>query len=570
MSTLAPQTQDPAAQGPAPLEDPLYYLRNFEWVLAWVSHRYEDLLPEPERDFIQAAQALPGASRGLLARMVMRKGDLFRPEALKYPELGDTVSVAEPLRRQGWLDTQPILALEDLFRLVTWNNLKAPLAPWLRDLGLTPSTTRKGEALTQLQALAPEPRTMAGWGLPNQSVWRLEVMPLCDRLRWLFFGNPYQDWSEFVLTELGWYQYEPVVFDERARAVHSRTELETYWQLLECRRQWQEEESPEAVMPRLPSEPSDNPWLSRHYHRLLFKLGRHWERAGEWGQARALYETCTYPGARGRRLRVLERQEAFEAALALATEAQQAPESEAEAQQLERLVPRLRRKLFNEKAARAASPEAEQISLALPVSDGVEQAVQAHLSQPEAPIYYTENTLLTGVFGLLCWEPVFQPVPGAFFHPFQRGPADLYWPEFYQRRADAFDACLEMLDDGRYVAQIWRNFREKWGRQSPFVFWGALDEERLALALECIPSEHLKLCFRRLLHDVKANRAGLPDLIQFFPSTRAYRMIEVKGPGDRLQDNQKRWLAFFHRHEMPVAVCYVTWRASEQGEEGTE
>jgi hypothetical protein len=36
-------------------------------------------------------------------------------------------------------------------------------------------------------------------------------------------------------------------------------------------------------------------------------------------------------------------------------------------------------------------------------------------------------------------------------------------------------------------------------------------------------------------------------------------MIEVKGPGDRLQDNQLRWLEFCHEHQMPVAVCYVQW-----------
>ena len=39
-----------------------------------------------------------------------------------------------------------------------------------------------------------------------------------------------------------------------------------------------------------------------------------------------------------------------------------------------------------------------------------------------------------------------------------------------------------------------------------------------------------------------------------------YRMIEVKGPGDRLQDNQKRWLAFCAEHGMPVEVCYVRWQ----------
>jgi hypothetical protein len=36
-------------------------------------------------------------------------------------------------------------------------------------------------------------------------------------------------------------------------------------------------------------------------------------------------------------------------------------------------------------------------------------------------------------------------------------------------------------------------------------------------------------------------------------------MIEVKGPGDRLQDNQQRWIEFCLSHEIPVAVCHVRW-----------
>jgi len=57
----------------------------------------------------------------------------------------------------------------------------------------------------------------------------------------------------------------------------------------------------------------------------------------------------------------------------------------------------------------------------------------------------------------------------------------------------------------------------------------------------------------------QVNRSGLPDLIQFWPHEKRYRMIEVKGPGDRLQDNQIRWLDYCVAHNMPVAVCYVQW-----------
>jgi len=122
-----------------------------------------------------------------------------------------------------------------------------------------------------------------------------------------------------------------------------------------------------------------------------------------------------------------------------------------------------------------------------------------------------------------------------------------------------FEQGFASLDEGRHVDRILARFREKYGRQSPFVHWGALNEELLQVALVCIPAGHLRLYFERLLRDLKANRAGLPDLIQFWPTEQRYRMIEVKGPGDRLQDNQKRWLAFFAEHRMPVSVCHVRW-----------
>ncbi|MNJ61125.1 VRR-NUC domain protein [compost metagenome] len=53
----------------------------------------------------------------------------------------------------------------------------------------------------------------------------------------------------------------------------------------------------------------------------------------------------------------------------------------------------------------------------------------------------------------------------------------------------------------------------------------------------------------------------MPDLIQFWPEQQRYRMIEVKGPGDRLQDNQLRWIDFCTEHGLPIEVCHVRWIA---------
>jgi hypothetical protein len=37
-------------------------------------------------------------------------------------------------------------------------------------------------------------------------------------------------------------------------------------------------------------------------------------------------------------------------------------------------------------------------------------------------------------------------------------------------------------------------------------------------------------------------------------------MIEVKGPGDRIQDNQQRWLDYFSANDIPAEVWYVNWQ----------
>jgi hypothetical protein len=93
----------------------------------------------------------------------------------------------------------------------------------------------------------------------------------------------------------------------------------------------------------------------------------------------------------------------------------------------------------------------------------VEYALQAHWHSADAPVFYVENALVNSLFGLLCWPAIFAPLPGAFFHPFQSGPADLGAPDFVLRRQPLFDACLAELEDGRYRATIRQRFADKQG-----------------------------------------------------------------------------------------------------------
>lgn len=541
-----------------PLDDPFYYLNNFLQVLDWLDQRYADVLSVEERAFIGDFNRLPRPSQALLVRMVMRKGAHFRQSKLYYLEIGDIAVAAEPLLALGWIDGQAPVTLATLFEVL----LKAEIVQCFAHAIEQPKG-RKSDWLAVLSEQFPDPQAFGQWCAPLEDrLFSLTIMDLCDRLRLMFFGNLYQDWSEFVLADLGIFTYEKVEFCAESRGLRSREDVDACLFLHQYQQDFEAGETVATVVEQINGLALNNPWLVKRRAKLLFQIAQHCERVADFANALAIYRECAWPGARGRMIRVLERCGEYQLAMDLAMLAEQSPQSAAEQQQLLRVLPRLRRKLGGPPNKRPSPRQMLRLDLQLPRIDpevSVEFYVQAHLAEDSAPVHYVENSLINSLFGLLCWPAIFAPLPGAFFHPFQRGPVDLHHEDFHVRRADLFQACLAELDDGSYRQTIRERYTAKWNVQSPFVYWGALSDELLDQALECLPAEHLRHWFNRLLLDIKANRAGMPDLIQFWPQDKTYRMIEVKGPGDRLQDNQLRWLEFCHEHQMPIAVCYVQW-----------
>ncbi len=561
------------------LENPFYYLDNFRQLANWIYQRYHDLLSPEELQFIAQLTELPQTAQALFVRMVIRKGSLFRAGKLHYDEIGDTQKAVAPLLALGWVERDPYMDIDQLFDLLQKSDIAV-----IFSLSASEKALRKPDQLALLrlrlighlsqnsgqvsgqdpeqEAAAFTQRFSAWHPASDEPVYQITNQDLCDRLRLMFFGNFHQDWSEFVLSDLGIYRYEQVNFSLASRAFGTRRDVDDYMALQRCRELFFNAAPVTDVLQELAQCSMGNDWLRSRREKFLFQIGQQLEKTKDWESAFTVYSGCSYPGARLRSIRVLEKSARSEAAFAIMREAQEAPENDAERQQLLRIAPRLNRKLGLAKTPVISAAPALRIDLSLPFPAGeffVEGVVRDHLTQPDAPVYYVENTLINSLFGLLCWEAIFTPLPGAFFHPFHRGPVDLHSADFRQRRAPEFAASMAALDSGHYRDRIRQIYAEKYGIQSPFVVWNLLTGELLELALSCIPAQHLKLAFERILLDIKSNRNGFPDLIQFWPAENRYCMMEVKGPGDRLQDNQKRWIDYCAGHQMPLTVCYVQW-----------
>lgn len=548
----------------APDLAPDYYLKNFRFLVDWVQERYADLLNAEEQNFIQQFYQLDRDAQCLLVRLSSRKGPLFRRNKLSYSEIESIDVAAQQLLDAGLLQTETLIDVELLSNSLTKPELLLLFGDHLQGL----KQARKDVLMQSISSQYTEPRSWQGW-TNNQlgAAWYLDNQCVIRHLLLLFFGNAYQDLTEFVLQDLGVFRYETYDIDHHHRIFKSRTELDQYLQLIHLREQLETTQPTEILIQlaaQLPTHCASEK-LQRRRAKLCNQLAYELERTKEYSLALQLYEQSHLPPARERRIRLLEKQEKYTEAWELLTQLLEQPMNEEELQVAQRMAPRLSKKLdlnFEKKSPLIAL--SQHIALDKEVDDEgnlirVEEVVRLSLDTTEAPCVYVENTLFGALFGLWLWPEIFRGIEGAFANPFQAAPLDMYQENFVTNRP-GINALWKTLESGEYRHRIRQTWEQKQGIANHFVNWSFITVDLIDIALHCIPANHLSHIFKRLMFDIKNNRSGLPDLIQFYPSQKTYRMIEVKGPGDRIQDNQQRWLDYFANHSIPVEVCYVRWQ----------
>jgi len=543
---------------------PDYYLKNFRFLVDWVWARYADLLDDDEQHFIQAFHQLGHDAQCLLVRLSSRKGPIFRCDKLSYREIPSIELAAQQLLEAGLLKTEALLDVELLANTLTKPELLALFPNNLAGL----KRARKEILVQNLVVQFCEPRTWQGWTQHQfGAAWHLDNQHIIRTLLLLFFGNSYQDLTEFVLQDLGLYRYENYSIDHQHRIFKSRAELQQYQHLVQLREQLEGDCQTENLIllaSQLTMECASDK-LRRRRAKLCNQIAYELERVSEHVIAFQLYEQSHLPPARERRIRLLDKQGKYAEAWTLLNELLSQPLNEHELQVAQRMAPRLAKKLGAsfEKCSPAAICTQQLLLPKICDEQGnalrVEELVRLSLDNTHEPCVYAENLLLSGLFGLWLWPEMFRGIEGAFANPFQAAPLDMYQENFVSNRL-GINALWELLENDQYRHAIRQTWKEKQGITNHFVNWSFLTSDLLDIALGCIPASHLKLIFARLLFDIKNNRSGLPDLIQFYPEQKSYRMIEVKGPGDRIQDNQQRWLDYFATHQIPAEVCYVRWQ----------
>ncbi|MAR89971.1 MAG: hypothetical protein CML06_03695 [Pseudomonadales bacterium] len=549
-------TAIPAGPAAAPAFPPSlpagYHVENLTRLLETVYEQYSDLLDAEERALYQGFQRLTPPAKSLYCRLLTRRGPLLRRDKLHYDDVPDRDQALQELAAARMIEDNPPHPPEQLLALLTRRELVALFRPQghqglAKDRLIQRILQRSGAATIQQRITAQFPYVEPCYQRA------FTTFKLC------FFGNSRQDLSEFVISDLGHVQYEPYPLHRSQRHYVNRHQIECHLRYSEARERLDDPEllADPAALQQLARDlppPDDHPYLNRRFQKLLIRIARQLERLQQLEPALQWYRRCDLHPARERQARILAKQGQPEAALALcrrmARDGQHPEELE--------FAARFARRLEGKNRRRSADASWREWQLSLPPGElTVERLAAAALSDSHHHCLYLENLLLTGLFGLYFWDLIFAPLPGAFINPFQREPLDLASEDFYPRRRTAIDRRLAQLQGGDWQPVIWHHFHCKQGLANPFVIWPVFNRALLELVLARIPAAHLQPLFQRILTHPGLHRNGFPDLIRF--SATGYELIEVKGPGDKLQPNQIRWLKYFQHHGIPASVCHVAW-----------
>ncbi|PHT28618.1 Fanconi-associated nuclease 1 -like protein [Capsicum baccatum] len=174
---------------------------------------------------------------------------------------------------------------------------------------------------------------------------------------------------------------------------------------------------------------------------------------------------------------------------------------------------------------------------------------------------HTESGIWLTIFGILMWDVLFADVPNVFRTKFQIAPLDLETDSFYEARKGLVEALLDKIEHGMAEELLIMSWESHVGTACRGVNWDKHSLSELRAAVTCIGGICLASICRNLAQDYRSWSSGMPDLLlwRFHDDySGEAKLVEVKGPRDRLSEQQRAWLLFLMDCGFTVEVCKVS------------
>ncbi|KAM1132567.1 hypothetical protein ACFX13_047870 [Malus domestica] len=191
---------------------------------------------------------------------------------------------------------------------------------------------------------------------------------------------------------------------------------------------------------------------------------------------------------------------------------------------------------------------------------GVEQLALQHYAGEGWQGVHSESGIWLTIFGLLMWDIIFSDIPNVFRNRFQIAPLDLQTDSFYLVRKSHMESHLQKIHDGMAEEILITSWELHEGTSCRGVNWDHHSLSELRAAVTCIGGPCLASFCRHLAQDYRSWSSGMPDLLlwRFHGKYKGEaKLVEVKGPRDRLSEQQRAWLLLFMDCGFNAEVCKV-------------
>ncbi len=558
---------------------PKYYLDNFLYLLDFVKKLYQSILSKSEMNFLNAFENLSEDAQCLFVRFSNRRGAFFKVNALSYSELSDIPAALTELTETGFIEllnenhNARAAEVVDLFTkpelLLLTQALNPPVLP--------PKSIRKPDLVRWLLHEYPFEELLEGLDALEPVVkvgYEVEVM----MMKFLFFGNRYDDMTEFVIRDLGHVKFQS--FQEENFSVRFETRQDVEDKLMisltaETFHEQKDELPPEEIYDwfmnwqgGLVGELSDVALPS--YRRLVLRVGAWLERKKLPEQALTVYQLTEHAPSRERRARLLQRIGAVEEALALCDDMIASPQNADE----RFFGLDYREKILNKKKrivrrTTKALQEADAVSIPVAFRYRVELGVMEHFRELGQQALFSENEPWRALFGLVFWDIIYDTNVRAIHHPLQRVPSDFFLPDFYFKRETLLkDRLAKLTTRQAFHDLIQSTYTGKLGTANVLVAWfeGLLDI--VQLLVHYLEPAQLHAILLEMAQNLRENTRGFPDLLVWKDDT--YEFVEVKSPTDHLSAQQLHWQHFFERTGVISRVLRVTWELDKEDEKTSQ
>ncbi|KAL5177112.1 Fanconi-associated nuclease 1 [Glycine soja] len=156
---------------------------------------------------------------------------------------------------------------------------------------------------------------------------------------------------------------------------------------------------------------------------------------------------------------------------------------------------------------------------------------------------HAESGIWLTIFGLLMWDVIYADVPNVFYTRFQHRIPH-----------------LQQICDGMAEEFLIKSWETHIGTACRGVNWDCHPLDELHAIVTCVGGICLASLCKLLAQDYRSWSSGMPDLLlwRFHGEySGEAKLVEVKGPKDRLSEQQRAWLLLLMDSGFTIEVCKV-------------